>query len=193
MTELTFSGLEETSLPPPEGVGGTDDAPKRKRGRPKGSTNTSSLASLERRLADKLLEEMVVPLAFVSPLAAENVVARAERTAKAATRLAAKNPKVRKGIERIIDGSDVFTVAMFPLSTAICVMVDWGMMPPLAAPARAVGVPRLWEEAHPELPLEVAIAQAEAVEVAGENGGNHRRGLDAEIHDDRPADGWIEQ
>lgn len=197
MAELTFGGsLEESALPPPEGGGGSDDSPSpapRKRGRPKGSTNSSSLVTLEKRLTEKLLEEMVVPVAFVSPLAAANIERRAERTAKAAVRLAAKNPKVKKGLEKIIDGSDVFTVAMFPISTAICVMVDWGMMPPLAPPSRAMGVPQIWDDAHPEYPLSQVYqdAQTSAVEShAGNNGdGNYRRGLDAEVMEE-PGDGW---
>lgn len=203
MAELSFGRGEESSLPPPEpGPGVTTlgaDAPAqpKRRGRPPGSKNrtssTTSLAQLEERLRDKLLEEMVVPIAFVSPLAAANVEMRAERTAKAAIRLAAKNPKVKKGIEKIIDGSDVFTVAMFPLSTAVCVMVDWGMMPPLSPPARAVGVPRLWPEAHPEYPLEQLLADGEAAAAhAGQNGGEHRRGVDAMLDDDGPATGWQE-
>ncbi len=144
----------------------------KRRGRPPGSTNKTSLDSLEKRLTEKLLEEIVVPVSFASPLAAANIEARAERTAKAAMRLAAKNPKVRKGIERIVDGSDVFTVAMFPLTTAICVMVDWGMMAPTSAPARASGVPVLWDTVYSE------------EDMPAENNGHSspmRRGLYAEV------------
>lgn len=207
MAELKFGTGEPSSLPPPEPGASvqtleTSEPPARRRGRPPGSKNRSkgeSLESLEGRLKEKLLEEMVVPIAFVSPLAAANIEARAERTAKAAIRLAAKNPKVKKGIEKIIDGSDVFTVAMFPLSTAVCVMVDWGMLPPLSPPARAIGVPRLWDDAHPEYPLAQAIADAELAQAhAGENGGSsatdHRRGIDALIEEESPGgdNGWRE-
>lgn len=160
---LTFGAAEaedESGLPGSESPaaresevspgGNTSGGTPKRRGRPPGSTNKTSLDTLEKRLTEKLLEEIVVPVSFASPLAAANIEARAERTAKAAMRLAAKNPKVRRGIEKIVDGSDVFTVAMFPLTTAVCVMVDWGMMPPTSAPARAVGVPMLWETVYSE-------------------------------------------
>lgn len=155
--KLTFAELgkkdEEGGLPGPESKPGesTDSGSTgKRRGRPPGSTSQARLTELEVKLREKLLEDMVVPLTLASPLAAANLEARAERTAKAAVRLAAKNPSVRKGIERFIDGSDVFTVAMFPLTTAICFMVDWGMMNPNALPARAAGVPAYWEEVYGE-------------------------------------------
>src|SRR5581483_5204985 len=111
---LTFNS-EPDSLPGPGGVKeedvspGTKEAPKR-RGRPPGSTNRAKLTHLEEKLKEKLLEDLVVPVAFASPLAAKNTELRAERTGKAATGMAAKNPAVRKGIERILDGSDAFTL-----------------------------------------------------------------------------------
>lgn len=150
------SSGDESPLPPPETSGReTDYTPgggeaKKRVGRPPGSSNKQSLDKLEERLKDKLLEEMVLPIAFISPLAAANVEERAERTAKAAMRIAAKNPKVRRGIEKAIDGSDVFTLVMFPLTTAVCVMVDMGMMQPTAAPARAAGVGKLWPVVYPD-------------------------------------------
>ncbi len=145
MVKLTFGSAseDESGLPGPGGSGvkETEDTPRRKPGRPKGSTNRTSLDTLETKLKEKLLEELIVPVAFFSPLAAANIEARAERTAKAAVRMASKNPAVRKGIERMLDGSDAFTLLMFPLSTAICVAVDMGAMPIDAMPARAVGAP----------------------------------------------------
>lgn len=156
MPKLTFGTTSdsESSLPPPgenPSLGETEVTPTpKRRGRPPGSTNKTNLANLEQKLTEKLLEELVVPVAFASPLAAANIEARAERTAKAATRMAAKNPAVRKSIERFLDGSDVFTLLLFPLSTAVCFMVDWGMVPPASIPARAVGVPVHWETAYGE-------------------------------------------
>lgn len=154
---LTFSGPED-SLPPPGGKdvevtpGGTP-APTgtgKRRGRPPGSTNKKNLPELEKKLTEKLLEELVVPIAFASPLAAANIEMRAERTAKAAVSIAARNPAVRKSIERFLDGSEIFTLVLFPISTAVCFMVDWGTIPANSMPARAVGVPKIMET-MPEL------------------------------------------
>lgn len=187
---LTFGASEDTSeLPGPEGLkvgslspgADSEDKPTpKRRGRPPGSKNRTSvsLEKLEENLKDKLLEELVVPIAFVSPLAAANVEARAERTAKAAARLAAKNPKVRKGIEKMLEGSDVFTLVMFPLSTAICAMVDFDMLPALSPPARAVSVPRLHEEVYGEPPR-----REESSTMNGSHSGA-ARGLYAELNDD---------
>jgi hypothetical protein len=172
------SSGEDSPLPPPEFVGReTDISPggeatgTKRRGRPPGSASKQSLDKLEEKFRDWLLEELVVPITFVSPLAAANIEARAERTAKAAMRIAAKNPKVRRGIEKAIDGSDYFTLAMFPLTTAVCVMVEMGMMEPSAPPARAAGVPRLWQEIYPEEPQENQR----------QNGSRGARGLYAEV------------
>lgn len=187
---LTFSSEDENSpLPPPDASGlkvgslsgKTDEdkpAPKR-RGRPPGSSNKANLGKLEEDLKAKLLEELVVPIAFVSPLAAANVEARAERTAKAAVRLASKNPRVRKGIEKMLEGSDVFTLVMFPLSTAICAMVDFEMLPALSPPARAVGVPRLYEDVYEEQPPRPDPSSS----MNGHHAGA-ARGLYAELDDD---------
>lgn len=157
---------------------GNPDTPKR-RGRPPGSKNrasSASLASLEERLRDKLLEDLLPPVALASPLAAANMEARAERTVKAAMRIAAKNPQVKRGIEKLVDGSDVFTLVLFPLTTLVCIGVDWGMIQPLAAPARASGVPRLWEEIYPDEPLYSSDGSATT------NGyRKHKRGLLAEV------------
>lgn len=179
--KLTFASSEDESpLPPPGGKAPEPDSgePKRKPGRPKGSTSRASLDSLETKLREKLLEELIVPVAFVSPLAAANIEARAERTAKAAVRMASKNPAVRKGIERMLDGSDFFTLAMFPLSTALCVMVDFGMMPIDAMPAKAVGAPRYAEE------LGIEDRYYEGIVSPEPNGnGGQSRGLFAEAQE----------
>lgn len=157
----TFAGLEggeeEDVLPLPdtptkdEGVN-----PPKRRGRPPGSTNSTTskakLAQLEESVREKLLEDLVLPGAFVSPLVAANIEARAARTAKAVARIAAKNPTVRKSIERGIEGSDYLTIFMFFASSAICGMVDFGMMNPQAIPARAAGVPELWNTVYTDEP-----------------------------------------
>jgi hypothetical protein len=153
----TLADLENDELPLPAGVdedvapGGGEPA-KPRRGRPPGSgggTSKAKLAALEESVKDKLLEDLVLPGAFISPLVAANIEARAERTAKAVVRIAAKNPSVRKGVERAIEGSDYLTIFMFFGTSAICAMVDWGMMNPNAIPSRAAGVPELWETVYP--------------------------------------------
>lgn len=176
--KLTFGDVkdgEAGALPGPEGVSPPPkDAPK-KRGRPPGSTSRVKLDELENQLKEKLLEELCVTVAFVSPLAAANVEMRAERTARAAVRLAQKNPAVRKGIERMLDGSDVFTLAMFPLTTAVCVLVDWGMMPANSAPARAAKVPHLWDEVY-DIPFD-AVSSPVPADANGFHGEEEGRGL----------------
>lgn len=159
MARATLESIESgDDLPLPDTPGGGDEdvQPRKRRGRPPGSTNSTTskakLAALEEQLRDKLLEDLVLPGAFVSPLVAANIEARAERTAKAVVRIAAKNPSVRKSVERAIEGSDYLTIFMFFGSSAICAMVDWGMMHPQAIPARAAGVPELWNTVYTEEP-----------------------------------------
>lgn len=172
------SSGEDSPLPPPEFSGReTDVSPSgeassgKRRGRPPGSASKQSLDKLGEQFKDWMLEELVVPITFVSPLAAANIEARAERTAKAAMHIAAKNPKVRRGIEKAIAGSDYFVLAMFPLTTAVCVMVEMGMMSPASPPARAAGVPGLWQEIYPE---DEPVNQPR-------NGSRGARGLYAEV------------
>lgn len=156
----TLADLEnDDALPLPDGaeeaVTPGEGEPKKRRGRPPGSgggTSKAKLASLEESLKEKLLEDLVLPGAFISPLVAANIEARAERTAKAVVRIAAKNPSVRKSVERAIEGSDYLTIFMFFGTSAICAMVDWGMMNPNAIPSRAAGVPELWETVYPDEP-----------------------------------------
>lgn len=168
---LTFFGAgdSEAALPGNETAVKPDEK-RRGPGRPKGSTNRVNTDALGQQLHDKLIEEFLIPVAMASPLAAANIEARAEKTSKAVARLAAKNPKVRKAVQRMIEGSDVVTVIAFPISTAICVMVDMGMMGATAIPAKAVGVPRLWDEVYDE-----------PIDEAGPDYSNARRGLLAEV------------
>ncbi len=159
MVKLTFGAAddENSPLPPPEGGGTETDvvpggtpAPEtpRRRGRPPGSKNKTSTVNLEANLLDKIREELIAPVTMVSPLAAANMELRAERTAKAAARMAAKNPALRKGIEKMLEGSDVLTLVMFPLSTAVMIMVDWDRMPADTSIARAMGVNAAWDYAE---------------------------------------------
>lgn len=163
MARATLESIESgDDLPLPNSGGGGDEevtpAPKR-RGRPPGSgggTSKAKLVLLEDALREKLLEDLVLPGAFISPLVAANIEARAERTAKAVVRIAAKNPSVRKSVERAIEGSDYLTIFMFFGTSVICAMVDWGMMDANAIPSRAAGVPDLWGTVYTEEPDEGA-------------------------------------
>ena len=151
MAPLTFEKETDVTLPLPEG--GKEEEikpPQKRRGRPPGSTSRASLESLEAKLTERLLEDMLIPAALFSPLLAANIEARAERTSKAVVRIAAKNPRVRTGLEKALDGSDILTIAMFGLTCAVCVMVDMSMMSPESIPARAAGVPKLWDETYDE-------------------------------------------
>lgn len=155
MAKLTFESDE--SLPGPVGAGGKEitvtPEQRPRRGRPPGSTSRAKLEDLEAQLKDKLLEDFVIPGAMASPLLAANIEKRADRTAKAVVRIASRNPSVRKGLEKALQGSDLVTVAAFFLTSAVCVMVDLNMMEPNALPARASGVPDLWNTVYEE-PLE---------------------------------------
>lgn len=179
MATVTLADLEsggDDVLPGPVGSEESVDPsaePKKRRGRPPGSgggTSKAKLTALEDSLREKLLEDLVLPGAFISPLVAANIEARAERTAKAVVRIAAKNPSVRKSVERAIEGSDYLTIFMFFGTSAICAMVDWGMMNPNAIPSRAAGVPELWETVYPgEEPDDENVVDI------------HRRGLLGEV------------
>jgi hypothetical protein len=171
---------DEGDLPPPGGSAGAASAqpgegPKR-RGRPPGSRNRTtskeSLESLGARLREKISEDLIAPMSIASPLAAENIEKRLDRNMKAALRIAAKNPAVRRGLEKALDGSDYFSLAMFFGSTAVCALVDFGFFHPRSVPARAAGVPALWVEVYEE----------EAPEkVSNTVRGGIRRGLYADV------------
>lgn len=189
MVRLSFGPLrepEDGTLPPPPGVPRADGqgaeenpATAKPRGRPKGSTNkrtsAASLETLEGRLREKIEEDLLGPMSLASPLAAQNIANRLDRNVRAAMRIAAKNPAVKKSLEKIIDGSDYFTLAMFGLSTAACCLVDYGMWSATSPPARAAGIPKLWEEVYPDDPLP---------ERTSEGSGRIRRGLYAEVADE---------
>lgn len=177
MVKLTFGESADTeTLPPPEGkdIEVTPKPEGKRRGRPPGSTSRAKLEDLEVQLKDKLLEDFIIPGAIASPLLAANIEKRADRTAKAIVRIASRNPAVRKGLEKALQGSDVVTVAAFFLTSAVCVMVDMSMMDPTALPARAAGVPDLWETVYEE-PIGVSP-----------NGHRRsfRRGIYAEVEDE---------
>lgn len=142
---------DESPLPKPDGAAFAESATASKpRGRPKGSTNQANLSSLEIRLKEKLHEDIVAPLIIASPLAAQAMLDRTDRTVKAAMNIARKNPKVRKGLEKFIDGSDYLTIAMFPLAIGIGAAVDYGFMGATSVPAKAVGIPDIWERTYPD-------------------------------------------
>ena len=149
MVKLTFGEADDVTLPPPEGKE-TEIKPTeaKRRGRPPGTPNRAKLEDLEQQLKDKLLEDLVIPGAIASPLLAANIERRADRTAKAVVRIASRNPAVRKGLEKALQGSDILVVATFFLTSAVCVMVDLSMMDPNAIPARAANVPDLWHEVY---------------------------------------------
>lgn len=143
--------LDEDKPPEPKegflfGAGSSGETPKR-RGRPPGSANKKKLAELEQPLADKIVEYMGYA-SFASPLALAVAEERADRTAKAMIRLAARSPRILKGINTFIEGSDYVVLISFPIAIATAVAVDWNRLQPDSKPARVFNIDKYWKELY---------------------------------------------
>lgn len=119
--------LESDPLPPMDTeTGGTAEPtadPPRRRGRPPGSISKVKTEELTEKLTDQLIS-ITVPLGIVSPLAYDYLCDQAESTAKALVRIAVKNPKARKALERFATGSDYAEIIKLPVGVTIGCLID---------------------------------------------------------------------
>jgi hypothetical protein len=146
---------EAVDLPAPEGVSvsdseseSTEETGKKKRGRPKGSTNKPKLDKLEADLTAALVA-MSIPVQGVSPLTCLYLEERAEKNAKAIIVIASRNPRLRKGIERFIEGSSLIDLPITLVGVITCLQVERGGADPNSRIAQALKIDQLFAEIYP--------------------------------------------
>jgi hypothetical protein len=138
------------ALPGPEEL--KDDADKPK-GKPRGRAAVKiKLETLEVELADRIREYIAIPLGMVSPLGMAVLDHRADRTAKALCRVAQTSPRMRKALERFVQGSAVADLGGTVIAVMIAVSVDMHKLEPDSMPARFAGVPEAWALVRPDEP-----------------------------------------
>lgn len=164
--------LETTSLPilPELETGGsteseTDDAPwgrkadgtpRKKPGRPSGSSGGSSTANRvasDTRLAERIAEEMIelsAPIGVLSPLAMLHVVERADRTSNALVTISKKHPAVKTAILAYFDSVAYKDIVLFVAGIPVAIMIDMGMLRPDAMVGRVWRMEDKWNELYGE-------------------------------------------
>ena len=136
------------ALPGPEEQKDKENEEKPK-GKPRGRAAVKiKLETLETELEDRIREYVAVPLGMVSPLGCAVLDDRAERTAKALCRIAQTSPKMRKALERFVQGSAVADLGGTMIAVAIAISVDMHKLEPASMPARFAKVPELWPNVY---------------------------------------------
>lgn len=132
----------ESGIPPLDDAENTnpDGTEKKRRGRPPGSISKLKLDELTEKISTQLID-VTVPLGIVSPLAYDYLCDQAESTARALTRIAAKNPKARKALEKFATGSDWAEVIKLPIGMSVGMMIDFGRIKPEAMIGRPFSMP----------------------------------------------------
>jgi hypothetical protein len=123
------------------------------KGKPRGRAAVRiKLETLEVELGDRIREYVAIPLGMVSPLGCAVLDQRADRTAKALCRVAATSPRMRKALERFVQGSAVADIGGTIAAVIIAVSVDMHKLEPDSMPARFAGVPEAWATVRPDEP-----------------------------------------
>lgn len=148
-----------------------DGTPKKKPGRPSGSgggstggtrKSSSSLVKLEEELADALGGDLAASIGTVSPLVAFVLDDRAERTARALSRIAGRSPRFRKGLEAALTYRDFLTLATLAPAIAAAAMVDFNMIQPSSQMARRFGLDKAWDICYGESGSEMPTPYVDA-------------------------------
>lgn len=128
-----------TNIPDEEAPYGrkADGTPRKKPGRPAGSTNSGSLSKRTARfnldkeeIADLLVEKVSLPVAVYSPLASFVIDDRAEKTAEALLVLAKHSPRLAKALAKAQQYGAVFELALLPLGIVTALLVEFGRLKP---------------------------------------------------------------
>lgn len=114
-----------------------DGTPRRKPGRPSGSSNnvarsqgTNRIGNLEAELRDAIGGDIAATIGTVAPLVAWVLDERAERTARALARIAKRSPRFRKGLEQALSYRDYVALASLPPAIAAAVLIETGIIKP---------------------------------------------------------------
>ena len=150
----------------------SDGTPRKKPGRPSGGGGGSGKGSggkiNKEQLTTRLVEYFGGPLVFVSPIAAAIWEERAEKTADAIIVLAARSPRWRKWVQRLLTGSAAGDLSITMVGVGTGILVDTGRLEPDGKMARYYNIPQIYTELYG------------AYESAQQNGAE-QRGLFAEV------------
>src|ERR1035437_1960660 len=157
---ITSEAIDE--LPAPEGITAEGEPEKKRRGRPKGSTNKPRVAKLD-ALQENLtnaLAAMAIPVQGVSPLSGAYLFERSEKNARALVVIAQHNSKLLKGIERFIEGSTLVDIPISIIGVITCLRIEKGGADPECVIAQALKIDAIFAEVYPQ-GIEVFINENE--------------------------------
>lgn len=167
-------GYEEDGTTPKAPYGyKKDGSPAKRRGRAKGSTGTSvgsrkGLQGLREPLIQRLVEYIGGPIALVSPIGAAVWEDRVEQTADSILVLAARSPRWKKWVERLIAGSAGGDLGITLVGVATGILVDTGRADPDGKVQRFYKIDQIYVELYGEY-------------VRTSNNSEQARGLYAEV------------
>ena len=138
-------GTAGKASPPPPPGGPSDTAPKR--GRPKGSTNRSTMSV--KSIEEGLNQQFTILGTVVSMANAYDgrvILEGTPQLSKALADLCDKNPKVKRNIERMLAGGTYGEVLIAAGLIAVPIMANHGLMPPSIASLYGQAIPPQEEE-----------------------------------------------
>ena len=167
MTELDIGTLPPLETDPPEDPDFDSDSdapwgykadgtPRKKPGRPKGSSGgsgTSKSSRSDSAFAERISEELVelaAPVGIFSPLAMWHIAERAERTSKALVVISKKHPAVRAAIETYFASVAYKDLALFILGIPVAIAMDMQMLKPTAMVGKVWRFEEGWQEIYGE-------------------------------------------
>jgi hypothetical protein len=129
-----------------------DGTPRKRPGRPPGSYSGTgkkkSFDSLKEPLADRIVEYIGPPIAFVSPLGLAVIEDRADKTAAALCTLAATRPRVAKIIQGLIAGSASADVVLTGVAVLIAIGVEHHRIEPNSMPSHYFRIDEFYAELY---------------------------------------------
>lgn len=113
-----------------------DGTPRAKPGRKTGSSGggssgskkSVSLANLEAEVADALGGDLAASIGTVAPLVAWVLTERADRTARALSRIAQRNPRFKDALVKALSYRDYVALAALPPALAVASMIEFGLL-----------------------------------------------------------------
>jgi len=130
-----------------------DGTPKKRPGRPAGSGGggggrKKNFDALKEPLAERIVEYLTPPVAFISPLGAAVIDDRADKTAAALCHLAATRPRIAKVIQGMIAGSASVDIVLTGVAILVAIGVDMQRIEPHSMPAAYFHIDEFWQELY---------------------------------------------
>jgi hypothetical protein len=151
-----------------------DGSPRKRPGRKPGSGGgggSKSLASMREPLIQRLVEYIGGPIMLISPIGAAVWEERVEKTADSILILAARSPRWRKWVERLIAGSAGGDLGLTFVGVGTGILVDTERLSPEGRLQHYFGIDRIYEDLY-------------GAYVASQANGDNARGLYAEVSED---------